>query len=60
MPTDVDVIVMVDGAIAQPVMSTPYDAEKINLANAYGVELFYSYGTKSVMPDLIFKNKKGE
>lgn len=24
------------------------------------IELFYHYGTKSVMPDLIFKNKKGE
>ena len=60
MPQDVDVLVMCDGAIAQPVLPTPYNAEKINLSNAYGVELFYSYGTKSVMPDLIFKNKKGE
>lgn len=57
---DVDVIVMVDGAIAQPVKSTPYSAEKIPLSEAYGIELFYHYGTKSVMPDLIFKNKKGE
>ena len=60
MPTDIDVIVMVDGAIAQPVKSTPYSAEKIPLSEAYGIELFYHYGTKSVMPDLIFKNKKGE
>lgn len=60
MPQDVDVLVMCDGSIAQPVMSTPYDAEKIPLSNAYGVELFYNYGTQSVMPDLIFKNKKGE
>ena len=60
MPTDVDVIVMVDGALAQPVKSTPYSAEKIPLSEAYGIELFYHYGTKSVMPDLIFKNKKGE
>ena len=48
------------GAIAQPVKSTPYSAEKIPLSEAYGIELFYHYGTKSVMPDLIFKNKKGE
>ena len=60
MPQDVDVLVMCDGSIAQPVMSTPYDAEKIPLSNAYGVKLFYNYGTQSVMPDLIFKNKKGE
>lgn len=52
------ILVMVDGAIAQPVMSDPYNAEKIPLSNAYGIELFYHFGTKSVTPDLIFKNKK--
>ena len=54
LPDGVDYEVMVDGAIAQPVMSDEYTAEKIPLSNAYGVELFYSYGTKAVMPDLIF------
>ena len=58
LPTDVKALVMVDGAIAQPVMSDPYNAEKIPLSNAYGIELFYHFGTKSVTPDLIFKNKK--
>ena len=32
-----------------------YVAEKIPLSNAYGVELFYNYGTVAVTPDLIFK-----
>lgn len=59
LPDGVDYEVMVDGAIAQPVMSDEYKAEKIPLSNAYGVELFYSYGTKAVMPDLIFY-KEGE
>lgn len=60
LPKDVDFLVMVDGAVAQPVMSDEYTAEKIPLSNAFGISLFYHYGTKSVMPDLIFKNKKTE
>ncbi|MDL2235447.1 hypothetical protein LJC07_04735 [Christensenellaceae bacterium OttesenSCG-928-L17] len=49
----VDVVAMIEGAIAQPVLVNEYDAEKIGLSNAYAVELFYSYGTKAVTPDLI-------
>ena len=59
LPESVDYIVMADGAVAQPVMSQAYTAEKIPLSNAYGVELFYTYGTKAVMEDLI-KYKAGE
>lgn len=58
LPENVDYIVMADGAIAQPVMSDAYTAEKIPLSNAYGVEMFYHYGTKAVMPDLIFYKEK--
>lgn len=54
LPEGIDFVVMVDGAVAQPVMSHQYTAEKIPLSNAYGVELFYNYGTKAVTPDLIF------
>ncbi|MCD8366134.1 MAG: hypothetical protein LUC83_10090 [Clostridiales bacterium] len=54
LPSTVDAILMVDGAVAQPVMSDQYAAEKIPLSNAYGIELFYHYGTKAVTPDLIF------
>ncbi len=54
LPANVDYMIMVDGAIAQPVMSEEYTAEKINLSNDYAVELFYHYGTKAVTPDLIF------
>lgn len=49
------VLAMVDGAVAQPVVTDEYDAEKIPLSNAYGLELFFSLGTKAVTPDLIFK-----
>lgn len=55
LPSGVDFLVMVDGAVAQPVMADQYSAEKIPLSSAYGVELFFHYGTKVVTPDLIFK-----
>jgi len=55
LPVGVDFLVMVTGAVAQPVMANQYAAEKIPLSNAYGVSLFYDYGTKAVTPDLIFK-----
>lgn len=48
-----DAICLAVGAIAQPVKATPYQMEKVNLANVQAVELFYSYGTEAVMPDLI-------
>lgn len=50
-----DLVIMYHGAVAQPVAVTPYDAERIGLSNAYAIELFYSFGTKAVMPDLIGK-----
>lgn len=49
----VDAIAMVVGSVAEPVMVFPYEAEKIPHSNAYGLDLFYSYKAKAVMPDLI-------
>ena len=48
-----DAICMIDGAIGQPVITDEYDAEKIPLSNDIALELFFSKGTKAVMPDLI-------
>ena len=48
-------VIMVDGAVAQPVVTDEYDLEKIPLSNAFGLELFFSLGTKAITPDLIFK-----
>ena len=43
-------------SVAQPVVIDEYtDPERIPLSNAYATSLFYSYGTKAVTPDLIFK-----
>lgn len=54
MPADTSMIGMIDGAVAQPVMFNEYAAEKINLTNAVAVELFYSFGTEVITPDLCF------
>lgn len=48
-----DMICMIDGAVAQPVVTDEYDAEKIPLSNDIALELFFSKGTKAIMPDLI-------
>lgn len=55
LPTGCDALLQVRGSVAQPVMASQYTAEKIPLSEAYGVEMFYHYGTKAVTPDLIFK-----
>lgn len=54
LPDGTDFLVMVTGSVAQPVRPRPYSAEKIPLSEAYAVELFFYYGTKAVMPDLIY------
>lgn len=60
LPDKVEALVMVEGAVAQPVIADTYNAEKIPLSDAIAVELFYYYGTKEVTPDLIFKIESGE
>ncbi len=60
LPAEVHAILMVTGAVAQPVMANAYTAEKIPLSEDYGISLFYHYGTKAVMEDLIFKDGQGE
>lgn len=60
MPADgsnvTNAILMVRGAVAQPVVVNQYGApEKIPLSNDYAVSLFYDYGTKALTSDLIYK-----
>ena len=53
-----DALIMVDGAVAQPVVMYPYRApERIPLSNDMAVAMFYDYGTKALTPDLIFYYK---
>ncbi len=51
--TTVHMIGMVNGSVALPVMPTVAAPEKIQLSNAIGFGIFYSYGAKAVMSDLI-------
>lgn len=48
-----DWIVFTYQSVGQPVTADKYVDEKINLANDHAVELFYSYGTKCLTPDLV-------
>ena len=56
LPSGVNYIVMVKGAVAQPVMTSIYNPKQIELSDAIGFGLFAYKGTKAVMPDLIIYN----
>lgn len=53
LPEGVDFIIMVNGAVAQPVLPSIYNPSKIELSDATAFGMFLYYGTKAVMPDLI-------
>ncbi len=53
LPSGVSYMGMVQGSVAQPVMTTMDEAGKFPASNAYHFGMFYSYGTEAVMPDLI-------
>lgn len=55
LPEGVEMIAMCTGAVAQPVKVSLDEAGKIPMSDAYHFGMFYYYGTKAVMPDLIFK-----
>lgn len=49
------VLAQIEGCVAQPCHPTLAPAGKLPLSNAYGFGVFYSFGTKVVMPDLLYK-----
>ena len=54
LPDGINFVVLVTGSIAQPIyVNQPYKAENIPLSDAKAISMFYYYGTKAVMPDLI-------
>lgn len=55
LPAGVDMVAMIEGAVAQPVLNWIDEPGKIEMSNAWHFGLFYSYGVEAVMPDLIFK-----
>ena len=60
LPSGIDYLVMVDGAVAQPVMTNIYNPKKIELSDATAFGLFAYKGTKAVMEDLIFFKNTAE
>ena len=56
LPSGVNYVVMVNGAVAQPVMTSIYNPKQIELSDAIGFGLFAYKGTKAVMEDLIIYN----
>ena len=56
LPSGVNYVVMVNGAVAQPIMTSIMNPEKIQLSDATGFGLFAYKGTKAVMEDLIIYN----
>ena len=56
LPNGVNYVVMVRGAVAQPVMTSIYNPAKVDLSDATAFGLFAYKGTKAVMEDLIFYN----
>ena len=56
LPNGINYIVMVKGAVAQPIMTSIYNPTKVDLSDATAFGLFAYKGTKAVTPDLIIYN----
>ena len=56
LPNGIKYVVMVKGAVAQPVMTSIMNPEKVQLSDATAFGLFAYKGTKAVMADLIIYN----
>ena len=56
LPAGINYVVMVKGAVAQPVMTSIYNPAKVDLSDATAFGLFAYKGTKAVTPDLIIYN----
>ena len=56
LPQGINYVVMVKGAVAQPVMTSIYEPQRIDLSDDIAFGLFAYKGTKAVTPDLIIYN----
>ena len=56
LPQGINYVVMVKGAVAQPIMTSIYNPARIDLSDATAFGLFAYKGTKAVTPDLIIYN----
>lgn len=56
LPNGINYVVMIDGAVAQPVRTSEYSPRKVEFSDATAFGFFAYKGTKAVTPDLIFYN----
>ena len=56
LPEGINYIVMIDGAVAQPIRTSEYAPKKVELSDATAFGFFAYKGTKAVTPDLIIYN----
>lgn len=56
LPEGINYVVMVKGAVAQPITTSIYNPAKVDLSDATAFGLFAYKGTKAVTPDLIIYN----
>ena len=56
LPNGINYVVMVKGAVAQPVLTSIYNPTKVELSDATAFGLFAYKGTKAVTEDLIIYN----
>ena len=56
LPAGINYVVMIDGAVAQPIRTSDYAPQKVGLSDATAFGFFAYKGTKAVTPDLIFYN----
>ena len=56
LPQGINYVVMVKGAVAQPIMTSIYNPAKVDLSDATAFGIFAYKGTKAVTPDLIIYN----
>ena len=56
LPNGINYVVMAKGAVAQPIMTSIMNPEKVQLSDATAFGLFAYKGTKAVTPDLIIYN----
>lgn len=52
LPDGVDYVLLTMDSVAQPILQTGVDVEKIPLSNDYAISVFYRYGTKTLAKEL--------
>jgi hypothetical protein len=57
LPANIDFVVFIDGAVAQPKHPVIYNPAQIGLSKAIGFGMFIDMGTKCCTPDLVFVKK---